>query len=122
MQDILNCEKNRASLEKAAVFLLDELVESNQLISGFVNSETNDGCFFIKPIFIEEVNVIPVRHPTLGNIQSISVDALGISITLLLQNRFKFDRTLSVFSNGFKSLYRSALAHPEKKLILAAIC
>ncbi|WP_052692291.1 DNA cytosine methyltransferase [Teredinibacter purpureus] len=50
MQDILNCEKNRASLEKAAVFLLDELVESNQLISGFVNSETNDGCFFIKPI------------------------------------------------------------------------
>lgn len=119
MQDILNCDINSALVDKAVVFLLNELVENNQLISRFVNSETNDGCFFTKAIFIAKVNVIPAYYPIAGNIQSPSVDALGISITLMLHNRFKHDRILSVFSMGFKSLYRSDLAHPENNFFAA---
>ncbi|MFA0809301.1 antirestriction protein [Microbulbifer epialgicus] len=122
MASKLVCDRRRASVENIAFIITNRLVVNGPTVKSWEEAETNEGAAFYRPVveqpFLDFVTVRPHLNP---RTYKISVEALGISVTLFLQDFLKTDSRFRDFSDGFEALYSSALAHPEMEPILATM-
>lgn len=122
MKSVFSCKKKRASVERAAFTLANRIVADGPVVTAWEPAETREGASFLKPVVEPTFNqAVTVRSPLNPKPYKVSIEALGIVVTLYVQNLLERDNRFKEFSNGFQDLYRSALAHPEMEPILAAV-
>lgn len=123
MKNILSCKKKRKSVELAAFSMANQLsAEGASRIKSWEAATTKEGVCFLKPVLqCNAPSAVLLQSPLHSKPHQVSIEAFGIVVTLYLQNIFENDSRFRDFSNGFQSLYRAVLSHPEMEPILATI-